>query len=267
MPKYDAVFVGSIYLPEIGGGPIHPPGEPPGLWPPPGHPAHPIAPGGPPPGIWPGPGVPTPPIYYPPGIWPPPGHPDHGLPGPPPGIWPGPGVPTPPIYYPPGIWPPPGHPAHPIAPGGLPPGIWPSPGYPVHPIAPGGPPPGIWPSPGHPAHPIAPGGGPEPPPVYQPVPPDSSLTPPSSAGTGLPDLASPGYWCLIALEGTYSRGFIQTALLGDPDHEPRPPTQGVPGTWMLVYGGTPPVVCSAWLPDLPPTATPTPGGRRSRSQE
>lgn len=52
---------------EVGGGPIIP-GEPPGIWPSPGHPAHPIAPGGPPPGIWPSPGVPTHPIVIPPDL-------------------------------------------------------------------------------------------------------------------------------------------------------------------------------------------------------
>jgi len=95
-------------------------GQPPSVWPGPGHPAHPIAPGGPPPGVWPGPGYPAHPIA--------PG-------GPPPGVWPSPPV---------GVWPDPGYPAHPIAPGGPPPGVWPGPGYPAHPIAPGGPPPGFW---------------------------------------------------------------------------------------------------------------------------
>jgi hypothetical protein len=69
-------------------------GEPPGIWPSPGHPAHPIAPGGPPPGIWPSPGHPAHPIA--------PG-------GQPPGIWGGGNA---------------GFPTHPIAPGGQPPGIW-----------------------------------------------------------------------------------------------------------------------------------------------
>jgi hypothetical protein len=88
----DVVFVGKLYNAglEVGGGPVYPPAQPPGIWPSPGHPAHPIAPGTPP-GIWGGP-----PLY-----------PDQGLPGAPPGIWPSPG-----------------HPAHPIAPGGRPPGIW-----------------------------------------------------------------------------------------------------------------------------------------------
>src|SRR4029077_935055 len=57
-------------------------GQPPGIWPSPGHPSHPIAPGGRPPGIWGGP-----PLY-----------PDQGLPGPQP-------MPTPPIYLPPGTLP------------------------------------------------------------------------------------------------------------------------------------------------------------------
>jgi hypothetical protein len=44
----------------IGGGPIIPGPQPPGIWPSPGHPAHPIAPT--PPGIWPSPGHPAHPI-------------------------------------------------------------------------------------------------------------------------------------------------------------------------------------------------------------
>ena len=127
MPMLDAVFVGKIYLPEIGGGPIYPP---------------------------PGSGnVPMPPIYYPPVF---PAHPIAGPPewghhpahpiapgGPPPTV-------SPPIFYPP-------YPAHPIAPGGPPPVAgWTPPGYhPAHPIAPGGPPPGIWgPTDPKPTHPI-----------------------------------------------------------------------------------------------------------------
>src|SRR6516162_1473886 len=96
MPVLDAVIIGKIHLPEIGGGPIVPPTQPPG--------------------IWPSPGVPTHPIYYPPVI--------SGPPGP----WP-----TPPIYLPPtlpGIWPSPGHPAHPIYYPPVisgPPGPWPTP--------------------------------------------------------------------------------------------------------------------------------------------
>jgi hypothetical protein len=126
--------------PEVGGGPIYPPG----VWPPPGHPAHPDLPGGP---VDPGYGVPLPPVVSHP-IPPTPEHPielpptypvdpDYGLPiGP--GVWPQPpkpvdpgyGVPIPiapefPIYLPPQVNPPlpPGSPAHPIA---LPPGsVWP----------------------------------------------------------------------------------------------------------------------------------------------
>ena len=87
------VIVGEIYNADlsVGGGPIYPPSQPPGIWPSPGHPAHPIAPGGRPPGIWGGP-----PLYpdqglpgVPPGFWggvaPP--QPDQGLPGAPPGYW------------------------------------------------------------------------------------------------------------------------------------------------------------------------------------
>jgi hypothetical protein len=81
------VIVGEIYNADlsIGGGPVYPPGSPPGYWggvaPPypdqglPGsqpHPSHPIAPGGRPPGYWGG-------------VAPP--YPDQGLPGAPPGYW------------------------------------------------------------------------------------------------------------------------------------------------------------------------------------
>jgi len=107
------VIVGEIYNADlsIGGGPIVPPGQPPGIWggPPlypdqglPGwqpRPSHPIAPGGRPPGIWGGP-----PLYpdqglpgVPPGFWggvaPP--YPDQGLPGAPPGYWGGVAPPRP----------------------------------------------------------------------------------------------------------------------------------------------------------------------------
>lgn len=117
MPVFDAVFVGKIHLPEIGGGPIIPPGmpQPPlgiwgGPWQPP-YPAHPIynppypshpivippeqPPGQPPLGIWGGP-------------WQPP-YPDHGLPPYPshpivlPPTDPGDTVPVDPGYFPPGV--------------------------------------------------------------------------------------------------------------------------------------------------------------------
>src|SRR5215469_2900733 len=35
MPVLDVVFVGKLHLPEIGGGPIMPPWQPPGIWGPP----------------------------------------------------------------------------------------------------------------------------------------------------------------------------------------------------------------------------------------
>ena len=78
------VIVGELYNADlsIGGGPVYPPSQPPGIWPSPGHPAHPIAPGGRPPGIWGGP-----PLYPDQGL---PGsqpYPDQGLPGVPPGFW------------------------------------------------------------------------------------------------------------------------------------------------------------------------------------
>jgi hypothetical protein len=226
-----------IYYPPEGGG------SPPGIWPSPGHPAHPIAPGGPPPGIWPPPGYPSPPIYYPPvGAMPPIYYPPVGA--------------MPPIYYPPGIWPSPGHPAHPIAPGGLPggkpPGTWggdaPWPGYVGGgPIIPPSPPPGTWggdaPWPGYATPPIA---GP---PVYNPLPP--GFEQPPFPPTGPPDLASPGFWCYIVTEGGYQAGFIQLAINTSPDHEPKPPTEGLPGTYLAVFAGQfgP---RSAWIPSAPP---------------
>jgi hypothetical protein len=126
------VFVGELYNADlsIGGGPIYPPSQPPGIWGPPGPwPTPPIAPGGPPPGIWPSPGHPAHPIApggRPPGIWG--GAPpwvDNTLPQPQP--IPGwPPVAMPPIYIPPeGATPPPGAPpwvSHPI-----PPTVWPEP--------------------------------------------------------------------------------------------------------------------------------------------
>lgn len=52
----------------VGGGPVIPEPQPPGIWPSPGHPAHPIAPGGRPPSIWPSPGRPEHPIVLPPEV-------------------------------------------------------------------------------------------------------------------------------------------------------------------------------------------------------
>ena len=132
MPVFDVTIVGKMSLPEIGGGPIIPPGQPQpplGIWGPtdprptppiyvpvppppesglspehpiyiPVYPAHPI--------VLPLPPTdarPMPPIYIPPG------HPDNSLPEQPPGIWgPTDPRPTPPIYIPiEGA-----HPEHPI---------------------------------------------------------------------------------------------------------------------------------------------------------
>jgi hypothetical protein len=114
---------------ETGGTPTHPiAGQPPGIWPSPGYPAHPIAPGG---GPSQGPGFPTHPIApggAPPSVWPSPGYPSHPIApgGAPPEIW-GPILtPENPIYLP--ITPPPDSglsPEHPIY----------IPVYPSHPIA------------------------------------------------------------------------------------------------------------------------------------
>jgi hypothetical protein len=144
MAQYDAVFVGKIHLPEVGGGPIIPPelpGAPPGIWGPtdprptppiylpvvppnvvmppiyiPVYPSHPIAIRPPGTEVPPRPEHPIPPV-----VWPP-------LPERPPlGIWgPTDPRPQPPIYIP--IAPPPvegeAHPEHPIY----------FPIYPAHPI-------------------------------------------------------------------------------------------------------------------------------------
>lgn len=123
MATFDAVIVGKVTIPEVGGGPIVPPGQPPGLWPP-------------------GSGIelPTHPIFLPPGFID--GvHPEHPIVIPPP---PSPGHPAHPIVIPPEIWPSPGRPTHPIV-IPPPPVIWPpGPGIdmPTHPIVipPDGPP-------------------------------------------------------------------------------------------------------------------------------
>jgi hypothetical protein len=131
------------------------PGQPPGIWPSPGHPAHPIAPGGPPPGVWPGPGYPTHPIA--PGG--PPPRPSHPIVIPPDAL--GPGTPSHPIVIPPEIWPQPGVPSHPIV---IPPDAI-APGTPSQPIYI---PPEIWPGPGRPDQGL-PGSQPQPEhPIYLP---------------------------------------------------------------------------------------------------
>jgi len=169
MPIIDITIVGKAYLPEVGGGPIIPPGQPPGIWPPPGVVTPPIYyPPAQPPGIWPPPGVVTPPIFYPPEIWPTP-------PAKPPlGIWGGGPlpVPAPPIYYPPlGIWggpiippPQPGVPAHPIV-IPLPPDSDLKPEHPI--VLPPGTVPGV------PAHPIV---------IVPPAPPEGGSKPPPPEG-------------------------------------------------------------------------------------
>ena len=165
MPVLDVTIVGKMMLPEVGGGPVYPPGSgsPPGIWGPTDpRPSHPIVLPIPPDGLAPGlpahpiylpvfpahpivippgaiaPGVPAHPIYLPPGIW----GPTDPQPGPPIYIPPdlvAPGVPAHPIYLPPTIWPPGGGidvPGHPIV---LPPGpVEPPPGGGDKPPPPGG---------------------------------------------------------------------------------------------------------------------------------
>jgi hypothetical protein len=99
-------IVGEMYYSElgVGGGPIIPPGSPPGIWGPTDpRPTNPIAPGGPPLGFWGG----APPPYVDiggPGAQP---HPSHPIApgGRPPGTWGGANepFPTPPIFIPPGL--------------------------------------------------------------------------------------------------------------------------------------------------------------------
>jgi hypothetical protein len=117
-------------------------------------------------------------------------------------------------------------------------------------------PPVIWPGPNppypdigfpipQPPIPRPPGGGL--PPVFQPVPP--GFTPPSDSPAGLPDLASPGFWCYVSTEGVYKPGFIQTALNTSEGHEPKLPEKGTPGEWVIVTGMLTGVAAVyAWIP-------------------
>jgi hypothetical protein len=118
------------------------------------------------------------------------------------------------------------------------------------------PPPGFWT--GNPP----PGGYPsfEAPPTVGPIPPDITA-PPENPGSGtLPDMASPGFWCQVIDGTSRSVGFIQTLLITSPDHEPKPPEKGVPGTWRQVYGGNPPAVWDCWIPTPPSEVPPDQGG-------
>lgn len=180
------------------------------------------------------PGVPAYPDQgLPPGV---PGYPDQGLPGgggPPlypshPWVPGGGGSPSHPIYNPPGIWPkPPVYPSHPWVPGGG--------GYPDQGLPPG--------SPGYPDQGL-PGGGRLP--VYAELPDD--VAPPSSPPAGPPDLASPGYWVTVVIDGANKSGFVQTAIIADPEHVAKPPTKGLPGEWLAVYNTETSVAAYAWLP-------------------
>lgn len=99
-------------------------------------------------------------------------------------------------------------------------------------------------------------------PIYTPVPPgyDPAPSPPPE----LPDLASPGFWCYVLLEQKYQKGFVQTAISTDTDHVPKPPTQGLPGTWVTISNATRTAVAMhAWVPTpaAPPEGgTPPPDG-------
>jgi hypothetical protein len=136
--------------------------------------------------------------------------------GSPPVLPPGAGGPAPP-----GIWPGP-HPSHPIMLPGMP--GWGS-GNPVPPPLH----PGIWPGP-QPSHPIMLPGMPGWEPPSMPSPPDQQ--PPTDPPTGPPDLDSPGFWTRVTYPDHTRLGFIQLALNTSPDHEPRPPEKGLPGTWI-----------------------------------
>jgi hypothetical protein len=75
------------------------------------------------------------------------------------------------------------------------------------------------------------------------------MTVPPTDPSGLPDLASPGYWCIVIDGSTRTRAWVQTAIDTSEDHVPQPPTQGTPGTWKPIYGGVPPTSVNAWFPD------------------
>jgi hypothetical protein len=189
MAGVKVIIVGEVYYADlgVGGGPVFPPAQPPGIWPPPG-----------------GMPVPTPPIYYPPVF------PAHPIVLPPPG---GPPVAMPPIYYPPTVG------GGPILPPQPPVGIWPPPGgpvFPAHPIVlPPPSPPGIWPPPGVVSPPIyyppTVGGGP----ILPPEPPDKPPEPPAGGGKG--------QWTYVPGLGWvwYAEGGNWVFVAGD---KPRPPT-------------------------------------------
>jgi hypothetical protein len=98
-------------------------------------------------------------------------------------------------------------------------------------------------------------------PIFVPVPPgfDPAPSPPPE----LPDLASPGFWCYVLLEQKYQKGFVQTAINADPDHVPKPPEKGLPGTWVTIASSKTVVAMHAWVPTpaAPPDGgTPPPDG-------
>jgi hypothetical protein len=243
-PYYDAVFVGRIYMPEVGGGPIIPPGVP-------GYPSHPI-----PPGVGGGPIVP---------------------PGYPPEVGGGPIIPGTPEHP----WVPPGYPERPAHPW-VPPwwGAWqPHPGQPLprppYPVDPG------W---GIPESPPTIGGGPVIPgfpgqlPVFPGYPGNAlpgrwqvwpAVAPPEEVGghPDLPDL-NHGQWERVADgKGRPYPAFVPTYIpnvaTGDgEDYEPRYPKRGTPGDWVLImyYGAE---LAWAWVPEFegpqvepPETGTP-----------
>jgi hypothetical protein len=245
----------------------------------PGWPAHPIAPGGPPPQV-------TPPIYYPP-------YPDQGLPPypanpiviPPDAIAPGvpshpiylPGEPTHPIVLPPGciapgvpshpiVLPPP-EPAHPIV---IPPDAI-APGVPSHPIVlpPVSVMPPIYypPSTGSPSHPIVlpppvPGTPEHPiyyPPVIWPDPPTGypSIDPDQIPGhPEVPDMTR-GIWTWLQEGDELVRAFaVPTYYVSAdlPGYEPRPPSSGLPGDWVIGLFNAGPAWC--WKPSAEAETSP-----------
>jgi hypothetical protein len=232
-PYYDAVFVGRIYLPEVAGGPIVPPGVG-------GTPEHPWVPpdvgigGGPIIPEYPGrPGHPWVPPWW--GAWQP--QPGHPLPRPPlpgypvdpgwgipegPGIGGGPIIPPPEVGGGPII---PERPSYPGRPGQGLPGRW-----------------QVWPA----------------------------VTPPEEIG-GHPDLPDLNYgqWERVAVAKqapypafvpTYIPNVGRMATTEDgEEYEPRYPKRGTPGTWVvIVYWGD---LAWAWVPDFEvPEAPERPGG-------
>jgi hypothetical protein len=51
-------------------------------------------------------------------------------------------------------------------------------------------------------------------------------------------------------------GWVQIAFNTSEDHVPKNPTNGLPGKWIKVYGGFPPIIADAWIPTPEPPVAP-----------